>query len=377
MAKGSKDSTDWIEPSSQSDDEDESQPRGGDSNKSRVPAVAVAGAALLAAVAGFVFARAGTSDTESSEPVVTTEGVSATTSSDGGSDTTEDDRSSDARVVATINFDSGDGSGVIEIFESELDEITDSVLDSTEFRSILYAGASDEDVRADVLSNLLYARTVAYELELLGIDSSSVSIDETKARFLSEIEDAFSTDPNPAATAAAVGEQVDPYLIIVAEQVAGQLRLGDELQAASSIELVEMRCSRHILLDFGAEDVAEDLIDQLNNGADFASLAREFSTGPSGPNGGDLGCGDPDAFVPEFRDAVIGAEPGEIVGPVETEFGLHIIGVYTIQEPADGPNQGELASLAIRERLTSAEIVPADDTEFTWDPISLAFVATP
>jgi peptidyl-prolyl cis-trans isomerase C len=83
-------------------------------------------------------------------------------------------------------------------------------------------------------------------------------------------------------------------------------------------------CSRHILLDT-EEDAIAARARVVDDGEDFATVAMELSTGPSGPQGGDLGCGDPTQFVPEFADALIALEPGEISEPVQTEFGWHVI----------------------------------------------------
>ncbi|MEM9034831.1 MAG: peptidylprolyl isomerase [Actinomycetota bacterium] len=83
-------------------------------------------------------------------------------------------------------------------------------------------------------------------------------------------------------------------------------------------------CSSHILLETEEDAIAarERVVD---SGEDFATVAMELSTGPSGPTGGDLGCGDPSQFVPEFADAVRTATVGEIGPPVETQFGWHVI----------------------------------------------------
>ena len=79
----------------------------------------------------------------------------------------------------------------------------------------------------------------------------------------------------------------------------------------------------HILV--ATEEEAQNLIDQLNDGADFVALAQEFSTGPSGPNGGALGWFGAGMMVPEFETAVAGLEAGEISAPVQTQFGWHVV----------------------------------------------------
>lgn len=79
----------------------------------------------------------------------------------------------------------------------------------------------------------------------------------------------------------------------------------------------------HILV--ATEEEAQSLIEQLNDGADFVALAQEFSTGPSGPNGGALGWFGTGMMVPEFETAVAGLAAEEISAPVQTQFGWHVV----------------------------------------------------
>lgn len=82
--------------------------------------------------------------------------------------------------------------------------------------------------------------------------------------------------------------------------------------------------ARHILVDTQGEATA--LITELDGGADFQELAKEKSTGPSAPSGGDLGWFPPDRMVPEFSQAVMGMSNGEYTKtPVQTQFGWHVI----------------------------------------------------
>jgi len=64
---------------------------------------------------------------------------------------------------------------------------------------------------------------------------------------------------------------------------------------------------------------------EIEGGADFAEVAKEKSTGPSGPSGGSLGWFGPGMMVPAFETAVAELEVGDISAPVKTQFGWHII----------------------------------------------------
>ena len=111
----------------------------------------------------------------------------------------------------------------------------------------------------------------------------------------------------------------------------------------------EQVCARHILLET-VED-AEAALARLESGADFAELAAELSTGPSGPNGGDLGCFGRGQMVGPFENAAFEAEVGEPTGPVETQFGQHLILVSERQEA--GVQPFEQVSEQLRSQLLS------------------------
>lgn len=79
----------------------------------------------------------------------------------------------------------------------------------------------------------------------------------------------------------------------------------------------------HILVE--TEERANEIKAEAETGLDFATLAKEYSTGPSGPNGGELGWFGTGRMVPEFEAAVVEMQPGDISQPVETQFGWHVI----------------------------------------------------
>jgi len=117
--------------------------------------------------------------------------------------------------------------------------------------------------------------------------------------------------------------------------------------------------ARHILV--ATEDEAKALIVELDNGADFETLAKEKSTGPSGPNGGDLGWFGPKQMVKPFADAVVAMEKGTYSKtPVESKFGWHVILLEDSREGSPPPLddvkmglQGKLQQDRVNEYISS------------------------
>ena len=83
--------------------------------------------------------------------------------------------------------------------------------------------------------------------------------------------------------------------------------------------------ARHILVN--TIEACESLKEEITNGADFAALAKEHSQCPSGREGGDLGEFTKGQMVKEFDDVVFSDEIGQVHGPVQTQFGYHLIEV--------------------------------------------------
>ena len=81
--------------------------------------------------------------------------------------------------------------------------------------------------------------------------------------------------------------------------------------------------ARHILVD--NESQCADLKKQIEDGADFADMARQHSSCPSGQKGGDLGEFGPGQMVKEFDDVVFSGVLNTVHGPVKTQFGYHLL----------------------------------------------------
>ena len=125
----------------------------------------------------------------------------------------------------------------------------------------------------------------------------------------------------------------------------------------------ETRCARHILFTPDQEQKAEEIKQEIEDGGDFAELAEENSQDPgTAGQGGDLGCqpetdpqtGQP-TYAPAFNDALFAedAEEGDLIGPVETEFGYHVIELQEIREESTPPL--EEVEGEIRDQLTQQQ----------------------
>ncbi len=79
----------------------------------------------------------------------------------------------------------------------------------------------------------------------------------------------------------------------------------------------------HILVN--SEKDAQNILARLEKGESFEALAKRFSKCPSKSKGGNLGWFGKGDMVPEFENAAFSAKKGEVVGPVKTEFGYHLI----------------------------------------------------
>ena len=79
----------------------------------------------------------------------------------------------------------------------------------------------------------------------------------------------------------------------------------------------------YILVD--TKEKCEKLKQKIADGEDFADIAKEHSSCPSGKQGGDLGEFDPSQMVKEFDEVVFSGEVNVVHGPVKTQFGYHLL----------------------------------------------------
>jgi peptidyl-prolyl cis-trans isomerase C len=139
-----------------------------------------------------------------------------------------------------------------------------------------------------------------------------------------------------------------------------QQQITDDMVDARYAELIndtsarEEISARHILVD--SMDAATDIIRRLDDGEDFATLAKALSTGPSAPNGGNLGYFKRGDMVPSFSDAAFDLDVSKYTDtPVRSDYGWHVIMVEdkrTIDLPPLENIRGQLIEIMTAELAT-------------------------
>jgi foldase protein PrsA len=126
-------------------------------------------------------------------------------------------------------------------------------------------------------------------------------------------------------------------------------------------------CAAHILV--GTSEEADDVINRLNDGEDFATVAAEVSLDTtSGAAGGDLGCAPASSYVSEFADATMTAEIGAVVGPVETSYGFHVIRVDSRTESSIADIQSGLYDDEVAAAVDDWYLASVSSAAVTVDP---------
>ena len=134
-------------------------------------------------------------------------------------------------------------------------------------------------------------------------------------------------DPEVSTLASQAKEQIVRNVYVdrqIDEQITQKRLLKAYEDLLNQIGDVQETKARHILVE--DETKAKELITKLDGGADFETLAKENSTGPTSENGGELGWFAKAEMVPEFAEAAFALEPGTYTKePVKTQFGWHVI----------------------------------------------------
>ena len=227
---------------------------------------------------------------------------------------------------------------------------------------VVVASVDGVDIRqSDVLSLKEYDEDAAtvigseFRDELFGLITQQVVVslledefgvrvtdDEVERELEARLAETGLTEEQAIASLQEPGATRERLLRIVRQGLLGQkatVELGARPEFVDGLfeetpDLITEVCARHILVETRGE--AEDVSARLQAGEDFAVVAAEVSLDPTAA--GDLGCTAAASFVPEFADATMAAPLGDLFGPVETQFGFHVL----IVDERDVPDRDDV-----------------------------------
>ena len=233
-----------------------------------------------------------------------------------------------------------------------------TLLASTALWAQTATSVNGAEVSADVFNIYLESRTQK---------PAAQATPEERTRTLEELTDIYLLTTQPRADELAKAPRTKAQIELQTRGILAQAVAADFLSSntASDEEIMtayEARVAqeptmefkaRHILVETQSEALA--LVTELEDGADFAKLAKEKSTGPSGPNGGDLGWFSPNQMVAPFSQAVAALEDGAYgKAPVQTQFGWHVI----LREDSRTTNPPTLESIrdVVKQQVEQAKL---------------------
>ncbi len=206
-------------------------------------------------------------------------------------------------------------------------------------RQLLAGGVSRSAIAPETLAkriNTMLTEEREIKVHTVGLEDyvSKVSVTDAEAKkYWDEHQKTFE-----------LPDEVDvEYVVLTPELFKNVTPKDDEIrtfyeQNQNRFKVAESRRASHILINFeGGKDAAkkkaEELLKQVKaNPKSFAQLAKKNSKDPgSAAAGGDLGYFTKGVMVPAFDEAVFGAKAGDIVGPIETDFGYHIIQISDVK----------------------------------------------
>lgn len=285
--------------------------------------------------------------------------------------------SGDPSVAATVNGTEISVDDVAQRFEQAKKDpqVAEQLQADTE-------GTAEASIQATILTQLVVSELLEQWAADLDIEATDQEVADERTALIEQMggQQAFDTAVEQSGLSE---EDVDLQIRQQVLQKEISARVGED-SAVSDADIAafyeenrearygEKATARHILVK--NERKAKQLMAQLRKGADFAKLAEKESTDTgSGAQGGELPEFGRGQMVPQFEEAVFSAKAGELVGPVKTEFGYHIIEVLDItggQELADVEEEirGELAQTQGGEALQAELQQRTQEAEVTVNP---------
>jgi len=257
-----------------------------------------------------------------------------------------------------------------------LERALEAYMAQNEFESARALDPKDQEtIKRQVLDVLIGRELLWQDAQAQGAVASDQEVAETMARLARryESESAFETKLREGGwTRDTYAEELKHRLSVhrlVNEHLSKTIEVTDEEVAVfyqDNLDRFQRPAevhARHILLKLQPDAPAAEeqavrqriaaLEQRLAAGADFAELAKAASEGPSAPGGGDLGFFGPGRMVPPFEQAAFALQPGQVSGPVRTQFGYHLIKLE--ERRGGGPAPLDEVSDAIRQHLYGLE----------------------
>ena len=193
------------------------------------------------------------------------------------------------------------------------------------------------------------------------VGASEIEIVELGKKFLLDMRLAeHDATVNPAFIASA--NMTVKYYMECFESKRRQDSLESFLASPPDTSVPKEYYARHILVD--SEDEARAIIQKLDQGADFAAMACEFSTGPSGREGGVLGWFNSAQMVRPFVETTAQLEKGSYSKePVKTQFGWHVILLEDFRQSEKDIQRSESVKAQINRSRKDLEAMPGVVTE--------------
>jgi foldase protein PrsA len=287
--------------------------------------------------------------------------------------------------------------GETEITAAEIEQAYSERTEASEVARALEGSEGDtvdEELRREVLTNLIRREILRLVAEEQGIEISEEDLADERAALVEQLggqaeldellavnnvsEEQFRAELRDQAIQTKLGGLLRDD---VTQSAVRAVFAGDPKQYGATVEV------SHILT--ATRPAAQDVIERIDNGEDFADVARTASTDTaSAQEGGNLGEIARGQAVPAFEAAAFAAGEGEIVGPVETEFGYHVLWVRDrtearsfaeVEDEIRAQLEEDAADRAVGEYLTSVVddlAVEVDQQYGRWDEGAIAVVSS-
>lgn len=264
---------------------------------------------------------------------------------------------------------------------SEFEERYETLAENPQFQQQLEmdeSGAMEAQIQSQVLTQLIHAELLRQAADEMGVDVDEDDLDEQRDLLAEQVE-AQGMDLEEAMEQQGLEEEdlqeelrtVALQQAIIDELLAEEGGVSDEDVAEffeENQEQYQTAEARHVLTE--SEEEAEEARERIEDGEDFGEVAEDMSEDPgSAEEGGELEPFSPGEFQnPEFEDAVFEADEGDLVGPVESQVGWHVIEVLELVEPEladvedeireelEGSEEMEIFQSWFSERLQEAEV---------------------